>query len=176
MSRDYSKALPALTNLFEGVIAYLDPDALREGLEDTPRRAAAAFLDYTSGHVVDTKSLLKHFDGGNGQTVIRVDNVPFYSMCEHHLAPFFGTASIEYKPIGERVVGLSKLARLLEAHARRLQVQERICYDIARDIQDVLNPDWVKVELTATHMCMCSRGARAHGATTTTTTTLYHKD
>lgn len=172
MNREYDKALPALTDLFEYALAIIDPNPLRAGLEDTPKRAAAAFLDYTCGHSVDTLALLKAFEGGNGQTLVTVKNIPFYSMCEHHLAPFFGTGTITYKPVGDRVVGLSKLARLLEAHARRLQVQERIGYDVAKDIMEVLRPAWVMVKLEATHMCMCSRGARAHGATTETETYL----
>lgn len=164
--------LDSMTAIFTELLPYIDPNPDRDGVKDTPARAAKAFLEYTAGHQVDTQSILKHFDGGNGETIVRVKNVPFYSMCEHHLAPFFGTGTIEYKPIGERVVGLSKLARVLEAHARRLQVQERIGYEVAKDIMLVLRPEWVKVTLEATHMCMCSRGARAHGATTETETFL----
>lgn len=174
--RDNWAAEAELTRLFGEVIGILDPNPMRDGLDETPARAAAAFMTYTCGYEVDTKALLKAFEGGNGQTTVSVKDIPFYSMCEHHLAPFFGKATITYRPAGDRVVGLSKLARLLEAHSRRLQVQERIGYAVAKDIMDVLRPRWVSVTLEATHMCMCSRGARAHGATTQTETYLYGED
>lgn len=174
--RNGGMAESELTKLFGEVIGILDPNPMRDGLDETPARAAKAFMDYTCGHEVDTRALLKAFEGGNGQTTVSVKDIPFYSMCEHHLAPFFGKATITYRPAGDRVVGLSKLARLLEAHARRLQVQERIGFDVAKDILEVLQPHWVSVTLEATHMCMCSRGARAHGATTQTETFLNGLD
>lgn len=157
-----------LANLFHAQLRELDPNPDREGLAETPMRAAEAFMHYTGGYQIDTDKLLKTFeDGADPFVVVEVEDIPFYSLCEHHLAPFFGTGSIKYKP-GARVVGLSKLARVLDAHSRRLQVQERITHDVAHDILRVVQPEWVEVKLTAVHMCMCARGAKAHGAKTTT--------
>lgn len=162
-----------LAELFAAQISLLDPQPKREGLKETPMRAAKAFIDYTCGYYIDTEELLKTFeDGADPNVVVTVFDAPFYSLCEHHLAPFFGTATIRYKPT-DRVVGLSKLVRLLNAHSRRLQVQERITADIARDILRVVGAEWVTVELVATHMCMCARGISAHGSQTKTSITLY---
>lgn len=161
-----------LADIFGLMLPLIDQNHGREGLRETPMRAAKAFIEYTKGQYVDTRALLKSFDDGvDPYTEVIVKDIPFYSMCEHHLAPFFGTGTIAYKP-GARIVGLSKLARLLDAHSRRLQVQERITHDVAADIMAVLKPEWVTVRLEALHMCMCARGVRAHGASTVTEITL----
>lgn len=168
----YKDSTERLAELFASVIARLDPEPNRPGLAETPMRAAEAFIHYTKGYYEVPADHIKIFDEPRTDCEVSVRDIPFYSMCEHHLAPFFGTATISYRPRGNRVVGLSKLARLLDAHSRRLQVQERITYDVAADILAVLKPAHVSVELTATHMCMCARGVGAHGATTVTKTVL----
>lgn len=151
------------------LLRQIDPDPDREGLSDTPERVASALQFWTSGHQVDTTALLKTFkDGGEDyDEMVFVGAIPFYSMCEHHMAPFFGVAHIAYIPDG-RIVGLSKLPRLVDAFARRLSVQERITTQVADTIKKVLKPKGVAVVLQARHMCMESRGVQKPGTVTTT--------
>lgn len=148
----------------------LDPHPDREGLKDTPDRFLKAWAFWTSGHEVDTDKLLKTFgDGGERyDEMVFVGAIPFYSQCEHHLAPFFGVAHVAYIPGDGRVVGLSKIPRLVDAFARRLSVQERITVQVADTIERVLKPKGVGVLLQARHMCMESRGVCKPGAVTTT--------
>jgi GTP cyclohydrolase I len=144
-----------------------DPD--REGLADTPARAARAWLEYCSGYQDDPgRHLERTFDevGGYDEIVLLRD-IPFQSHCEHHLAPITGTASIAYLP-GSTVVGISKLARALEGFARRLQVQERLTAQVAQCIWDGLKPRGVAVVIEAQHGCMTGRGVRTHGVTMVT--------
>lgn len=141
----------------------------REGLEETPARVSKAWVFWTSGYSKDAVELMKCFeDGAEGcdEMVCQVD-IPFYSHCEHHLAPFFGLASVAYIPNG-KVLGLSKMNRLVDMFARRLQVQERLTNQIADAMVDGLNPLGVGVLLRARHMCVESRGVQHRGATTTT--------
>lgn len=147
----------------------LDPQPDREGLKETPDRFLKAWKFWTSGYGVDTEGLLKTFgDGGEKyDEMVFVGAIPFYSQCEHHLAPFFGVAHVAYIPTG-RVVGLSKIPRLVDAFARRLSVQERITVQVADTIEHVLKPKGVGVLLQARHMCMESRGVCKPGAITTT--------
>lgn len=148
-------------------------DDERDGLAETPRRFARAFEHYTSGYAVDPATLLKSFEEADYDQLVIVRDIPFYSLCEHHLAPFFGTATVAYKPTG-RVVGLSKLARLVEVFARRLQVQERMTRQIAHALweSEELSPAGVSVVLRARHLCMESRGVQKPGATTVTSEVL----
>jgi GTP cyclohydrolase IA len=142
----------------------------REGLKDTPTRVAKAWNDWTRGYVADVPGLLKQFeDGADGYDgmVIQTD-IPVYSKCEHHLADIFGVAHVAYIPAG-RVVGLSKIARVVDAFARRLQVQERMTVQIADALLDGLNPRGVAVVLDCRHMCMESRGINRPGIVTRTT-------
>jgi GTP cyclohydrolase I len=147
----------------------LAPECEREGLAETPERMVKAWAEYTSGYEADPASLLKSFaDGAESyDEVVLVSNIPVYSSCEHHLAPFWGLAHVGYIPNG-RVVGLSKFARLVEVFSRRLQVQERMTRQIADTIQEVLKPVAVGVVIQCRHMCMESRGVRARGTITTT--------
>lgn len=142
---------------------------VREGLAETPARVAKAWVEWTRGYHQDPREVLKAFEDGAERydEMVVVHKIPFYSTCEHHLAPFFGTARIGYIPDG-RVVGLSKLPRLLDVFARRLQVQERITTQVADALMDVLMPKGVGVVLTARHLCMESRGVCKQGAETTT--------
>lgn len=152
------------------LIQYCGEDPTRGGLVETPARVAKAFSFYTSGYDKDPETLLKTFeDGGeNYDEMVTVKDIPFYSQCEHHLAPFFGTVTISYIPQG-KIVGLSKLSRLADMFARRLQVQERMTNQIADAIMKHLKPRGVGVMVKARHMCMESRGVCQQGHHTITT-------
>lgn len=153
----------------ESLLGLLDPQPTREGLRETPDRYIKAWAEWTSGHDVDTDGLLKTFSDGadSYDEMVFVGCIPFYSQCEHHLAPFFGVAHVGYVPCG-KIVGLSKLPRLVDAFARRLSVQERITTQVADTIMKVLQPKGCGVVLQARHMCMESRGINRAGTVTTT--------
>ena len=139
-----------------------DPD--REGLSDTPKRVARAWREYCQGYDNDPgQHLSRTFEevGGYDEIVI-LKNIPFQSHCEHHMAPITGTASIAYLPT-DRVVGISKLARVLHGYAERLQVQERLTAQVAQAIWDHLKPQGVAVVIEAQHGCMTGRGVKTHG-------------
>ena len=168
MKRDYNDA--KVEGLFSQLLAQLAPQQDREGLRETPARASRAWHDWTSGYDVEPGTLLKTFEDGAegcGDELVIVRGIEFYSHCEHHLAPFFGTATVAYIP-DKRVVGLSKLARVVDAYAKRLQVQERMTNQIADCIADTLHPVGVGVLVCATHLCMCSRGVAKQHSTTVT--------
>lgn len=162
-----------MASAFRAVLECVDPDADRGGLIDTPERAAKAFLEHTSGYALDPAEVLKAFEDGASDydQMVVVGGIRFYSRCEHHLEAIFGEATIGYIPHG-RVVGLSKLARLTEVFAKRLQIQERMTTQIANSLYENLNPLGVGVRIRARHMCMESRGICKHGAITTTTSLL----
>jgi GTP cyclohydrolase IA len=147
-----------------------DPD--HEALIDTPKRVAKAMREATDGRDLRAEDVLgTTFPADGYDEVILLRNIPFYSMCEHHLLPFHGHAHVAYVPAqGEqkRVVGLSKLARLVDMHARRLQLQERMTANIADDLERVLAATGVGVIVTAKHLCMCSRGVAKDGASMVT--------
>lgn len=165
--RDYK-----IRNLREAgniILGAVDPQPLREGLNETPGRFQKAWMHWTSGYEVDISKLLKTFEDGadNYDELVLVKDIPIYSKCEHHLADIFGTATIGYIPKG-RVVGLSKLSRVADAFARRLQVQERMTTQIADAINEHLQPRGVGVIIRARHMCMESRGICQQGHHTVT--------
>jgi GTP cyclohydrolase I len=139
-----------------------DPD--REGLRATPARVARAYAEWFAGYRIDPESLLSRtFDeteGYDGTVLLR--DIPVVSTCEHHLAPISGKAHVAYRPSG-RVVGISKLSRLVDAYARRLQLQERLTNQIAHTLNDVLSPKGVAVIVEASHACMSTRGLNQHG-------------
>lgn len=141
----------------------------REGLSETPKRFAKALAFHTKGYYEDPKKVLKVFEDGadNYDEMVLVKDIPFFSKCEHHLETFFGVAHIAYIP-DKRIVGLSKLPRLVEIFARRLQVQERMTVQIADALVEHLGPIGVGVVLKARHMCMESRGIQKIGTYTTT--------
>ena len=144
-------------------------DGLRGGLVETPDRVAKAWEFWTSGYGVDPAEVLKTFeDGAEGvDEMVLVKDIPFYSHCEHHMAAIFGTATIAYLPAG-KIVGLSKLSRLLEVFARRLQVQERLTCQVADAMMDHLQPMGAAVVIKARHLCMESRGVCQQGHHTVT--------
>lgn len=147
----------------------IEPNPNREGIKETPERVAKAWAEWTSGYDVDIGAMLKTFEDGAERydEMVIVKDIPIYSKCEHHLADIFGTATIAYIPNG-KVVGLSKLSRLADAFARRLQVQERLTVQIADALEEHLQPKGVGVLIRARHMCMESRGICQQGHHTIT--------
>lgn len=154
----------------KGMLTSLVADHGREGLAETPARVAKAWAHWTSGYDVDIAKLMKVFEDGGERydQMVLVKDLPIYSKCEHHLADIFGTCSIAYIPNG-RIVGLSKLSRLADAFARRLQVQERLTDQIADALVEHLQPLGVGVLIKARHLCMESRGICQQGHHTVTT-------
>jgi len=151
------------------LLQHIGEDPAREGLKETPHRVLKAWAEWTSGYNLKPKELLKCFEDGSEEydEMVVVRDLPFYSHCEHHLAPFFGSATIAYIP-NKRIVGLSKLGRLLEVFSRRLQVQERLTTQIAGALQEALEPRGVAVLVKARHLCMESRGLNRQGHHTIT--------
>jgi GTP cyclohydrolase I len=151
------------------LIAWAGDDPAREGLLETPARVTKAYGEFFAGYEQDAGTVLsKTFkDVGGYDDIVLVRDIPFNSHCEHHMVPFIGKAHIAYLPY-DGVVGLSKLARLVEVFARRLQTQENLTAQIVDAITEHLNPRGAAVMLEAEHMCMSMRGVRAHGASTVT--------
>jgi len=152
------------------LIRWAGDDPTREGLQDTPKRVAKAFREFYSGYGEDPSEILdKIFAEVEGyDDIVLVRDIPFHSHCEHHMVPFFGVAHVAYYPT-RGVVGLSKLARLVDAYARRLQTQESMTSQIARAMVKALDPRGVAVMIEAEHMCMSMRGIQKAGALTLTT-------
>ena len=161
------------------LLRWTGDDPAREGLRDTPARVARAYEDWFSGYGVDPEDYMKRtfeeVEGYDEMIVLR--DIRFESHCEHHLAPIIGKAHVGYLP-SNRVVGISKLARVVEAYARRLQVQEKMNAQIANCIQRVLEPKGVAVVIEAQHQCMTTRGVHKPGVTMVTSTMLgaFRKD
>jgi GTP cyclohydrolase I len=153
---------------FSKIIDLLGEDNEREGLEKTPMRAAKAMKFLTEGYEKDPKQILQSamFSEHYNEMVI-VKDIELYSLCEHHMLPFFGKAHIAYIPNG-KIVGLSKIPRVVDVFARRLQVQERLTEQILDCINDNLQPKGVAVVIEASHMCMMMRGVQKQNSTTTT--------
>lgn len=168
-SSDDAKAREArIASAVTTILTELGEDVEREGLLETPERYARAMLYFTKGYEDNIRDVIKNavFEEDHDEMVI-VRDIEIYSLCEHHLVPFFGKAHIAYIP-NKRVVGLSKLARLAEMYARRFQVQERLTKQIAMALSEILKPRGVAVVIEATHMCMVSRGVQKTGSSTTT--------
>jgi GTP cyclohydrolase I len=160
----------SMQSVFSGLIRCVDPNAEREGLIETPARMAKAWLDHTTGYLQEPGEVLKAFEDGAEKydEMVVVGGIRFYSRCEHHGEAIFGEAIIGYIPAG-KVVGLSKLVRLTDVFAKRLQVQERMTQQIANALSEHLQPKGVGVMVRARHLCMEARGVCRHGAITTTT-------
>jgi GTP cyclohydrolase I len=157
-----------LTELYEQVLKNLGEDISREGLEKTPQRVAKAMQFLTSGNHINPDEIMNQaiFHEEYSEMVI-VKDIEVYSMCEHHMLPFFGKAHVAYIPNGH-IVGLSKIPRIIDAFARRLQVQERLTNQIRDCIQETLNPLGVAVVIEAQHLCMQMRGVQKQNSVTTT--------
>jgi GTP cyclohydrolase I len=149
------------------ILRLVGEDVDREGLLDTPARVTRMYEEIFAGYEVDPRNVLGvTFDEKHEELVI-VKDITYYSQCEHHMAPFFGTIHIGYIPSG-KIAGLSKFARLVDAITRRLQVQERITSEIADILEEVLQPHGVMVVVEGEHLCMCSRGVKKPGSKTVT--------
>lgn len=142
-----------------------DPD--REGLRDTPARVAKAQSALFSGYKQNLENIITVFDNEGYDEMVIAKNIEFYSTCEHHMLPFFGTAHIGYIP-QDKIIGLSKMPRLVEVFSRRLQNQERLTSQVARGLMDILHPKGVGVVIEAQHLCMMARGVEKQGASMTT--------
>jgi len=151
------------------ILQWIGEDPNREGLIETPARVSKAWKHWCQGYHQDPVAVLKTFEDGAEGTdeMVVVRNIELYSHCEHHMAPFFGVAHVAYIP-DKKIVGLSKLARVTDIFAQRLQVQERLTNQIADCIQETLQPLGVGVVIEAKHFCMCSRGVNKQGSTTIT--------
>lgn len=167
-----------LAENYKTIIGNLGEDIYREGLEKTPERVAKAMQFLTHGYEINPLEILKSalFTENHKQMII-VKDIEVYSMCEHHMLPFFGKAHVAYIPNG-KIVGLSKIPRVVDAFARRLQVQERLTDQIKNCIQEALNPIGVAVVIEAQHMCMQMRGIQKQNSFTTTSsfTGTFEKD
>ena len=160
---DHEKVEQAVRLLLEGI----GEDVNREGLIDTPDRIARMYEEICGGMNEDAaEHLKKTFTAENNEMVVEKD-ITFYSMCEHHMLPFYGKVHIAYIPDG-KVVGISKLARTVEVYARRLQIQEKLTAEIADAIMEYVKPRGVMVQLSAEHMCMTMRGVKKPGSQTVT--------
>lgn len=171
---EYRRAHPSdrirrVTEEMTRILVHLDPTSPRRGTDDTPERVARMWIEELciGYNIVDPGSLLKSFDSESYTGMVIVKDIPFTSTCEHHLVPFSGVAHIGYFPNG-KVVGLSKLARVLHAYSRRLQVQERLTQQVAACIKKNLDPRGAMVVLEAEHLCMTIRGVQAPGTKTIT--------
>ncbi|GGF99746.1 GTP cyclohydrolase I FolE [Paenibacillus aceti] len=149
------------------ILKLIGEDVEREGLLETPARVARMYEEIFAGYEIDPREVLGVTFEEDHEELVIVKDIVYFSQCEHHMAPFFGKAHIGYIPSG-RIAGLSKLARLVEAVTRRLQVQERITSQIADILEEVLKPQGVIVVVEGEHMCMCARGVKKPGSKTIT--------
>lgn len=161
-------SLTLIKDNIEGILKAIGEDVTRDGLQKTPERAAKAYHFLTQGYHLDATEILKSalFEEDHSEMVI-VKDIELFSLCEHHMLPFIGRAHIAYIPKG-KIVGLSKLARVVDVYSRRLQVQERLTCQIRDCIQEALDPLGVAVVIEASHMCMMMRGVQKQNSVTTT--------
>lgn len=148
---------------FKQILEYLGEDTTREGLKETPKR----YIKFLEEFLEPKEFNFTTFDAEGTDEMIIQTNIPFYSLCEHHIAPFFGVANVAYIP-ADKIVGLSKLARCVDLYSNRFQNQERITTQIAERLMKELNPLGVAVTLKAQHLCMCMRGVKKHDTWTMT--------
>lgn len=161
------------------ILEAIGEDADREGLRDTPRRIAKMYEEIFAGLTEDPRKHLEiYFQDETHEELVLVKDIPFYSMCEHHFAPFFGKAHVGYLPKNGKLTGLSKLARVVDTVAKRPQLQERLTATIAETLVEKLDPHGVIVVVEAEHMCMTMRGVKKSGSKTVTSAVrgLFNKD
>ena len=169
MTTDNNKKI---AKLIEKLLQELGENPTREGLLKTPTRVAKSWLYFSRGYNLDLDELVNNaIFHETSKDMVVVRDVEFFSLCEHHLLPFFGKAHVGYIPNG-KVIGLSKIPRIIDMYARRLQVQERLTHQIADAIQDVLKPNGVAVVMEGRHMCMQMRGVEKQNSLATTSTML----
>ncbi len=162
------KTTAAIAENTKKIISSLGEDPSREGLEKTPERVAKSMQFCTSGYQIDPAEIIRSaMFQSESQDMIIVKDIELYSLCEHHMLPFYGKAHVAYIPT-EHITGLSKLARLVDCFARRLQVQERLTHQVVNLLQDVLNPQGAAVVVEAQHLCMMMRGVQKQNSMTTT--------
>ena len=161
---DREQIAKAVRMILEGIGE--DPD--RQGLAETPMRVVRMYEEIFSGMRQDPLKVLKVLTLENYDEIVLIRDIPFCSLCEHHMMPFIGKAHVAYLPSGGRITGLSKLARIVELEARKLQVQERMTMQVADDIMEALKPRGVMVVLAAEHLCMTVRGVKKPGTLTVT--------
>lgn len=159
---------PKIEEAVKMILEAIGENPGREGLIDTPKRVANMYEEIFSGLDCNPKEFLEVFFTEYHDELVLVKDIPLYSMCEHHLLPFYGKAHVAYIPKGGKVIGISKLARVAEGYAKRPQLQERLTSQIADCIKDTLKPYGVMVVIEAEHMCMTMRGIRKPGALTVT--------
>lgn len=171
---DQTKLQPAVAaeQAVRTLMEFMGEDVTREGLVETPSRVVKAYTEWFSGYGQDPKDLFKVFeDGGqDADEMVLLTNIPVFSHCEHHITPIVGVAHVAYIPnqTTRKIVGISKLARLVEVFSRRLQVQERLTNQIANALVEGLDPQGVGVVITAKHFCMATRGVKMPNVDTTT--------
>ncbi len=157
-----------VSKLIENILIELGEDPKREGLLHTPERVAKSYEFFTSGYIHDIDDIMtKAIFTVKYDEMVIVKNIDFFSLCEHHLLPFYGKAHVAYIPNG-KIIGLSKIPRIVEVFARRLQVQERLTQQIADTINNYLEPDGVGVVIEASHLCMMMRGVEKQNSVATT--------
>jgi len=172
------RSLDRVESHYRDILSDLGEDPGREGLVKTPHRVAAALRDLTSGYHADVDAMINNalFTESYDEMLL-VRDISFYSLCEHHMLPFFGRAHVAYLP-SKKIIGLSKIPKLVEIFSRRLQVQERLTLQIAETLHEKLQPKGVAVVMEARHLCMEMRGAESHLSPTTTSCMLgvFKKD
>jgi GTP cyclohydrolase I len=154
----------AIEKAIKSIITAIGDDAGREGLKDTPKRVAEMYEDIFSGIGRDVKDVVKVFEAEDHDEMVILKDIPFYSICEHHFLPFLGKAHIAYIPRKNKLLGLSKIARVVELYAKRPQLQERLTSQIADTMMNVINPLGVLVIIEAEHLCMTMRGVKKPGS------------
>lgn len=162
-----------MKDLISQILLQLGEDPSREGLQNTPERVQKSLQFLTSGYMTNIKEIVNNalFENHETDEMVIVRDIELYSLCEHHMLPFFGKAHIAYLPKG-RIIGLSKIPRIVDAFSRRLQVQENLTTQIANCLQETLNPQGVAVVIEAHHLCMAMRGVQKQNSYTTTSSML----
>jgi len=157
-----------ILHMIKRQLEYIGDDSNRPGLKGTPKRVVESWKEVFSGYKMNPSDLIKTFDDDGYSGMVLLKDIEMFSMCEHHMLPFFGRAHVAYIPNG-RVIGISKLARLVEVYSRRLQIQERICEQVTDALMEHLNPLGAACTIEAVHMCMRMRGISKQNSTMVTT-------